>query len=392
MYKKKIGVLTASRAEYGLLRPLINALTSYDDFEVLVYVTGMHLSAEFGWTYHEIENDGYEIAIKIPILLNSDTPASISKSMGLAMIGFADYFEENTPDLLVVLGDRFETQAVCCTALNARIPIAHLYGGETTEGAVDEAYRHSITKMSYLHFTSTEDYRTRVVQLGENPERVFNVGSLGVENVKHISLLSKDETEKSIGFILDKPYALITFHPVTLEPNTAEMQFRELLYAIDSCSNMKFIFTKANCDTGGRIINKMIDEYTHDHNNAILFDSLGVIRYLSCMKYAAIVIGNSSSGLIEAPSFGVPTVNIGNRQQGRIRGQSIIDCDPESNCIKIAINEALTDGYKNKARMAKNPYGDGNASKAISEILHKALKSDIKIKKKFYDITHAGEK
>jgi GDP/UDP-N,N'-diacetylbacillosamine 2-epimerase (hydrolysing) len=303
---KKISILTATRAEYGLLKPVILKLMAKPGFDVRVVATGMHLSPEFGLTYKDIESDGIPIDEKVEILLSSDTPTGISKTMGLAMMGFADYFARLEPDLLLVLGDRYETLAVCCVAMNQRIPIAHMYGGETTEGAVDESIRHAITKLSYLHFTSTEEYRKRVIQLGETPDRVFCVGAVGIENILQEQLLSKSELEESIGFVLDKPYAVITFHPVTLEGDSSGEQFQELLDVCSHHPEMKFIFSKANADAHGRIINQMIDGYVQENDNAVAFSSLGMVRYLSAVKYSAMVLGNSSSGLVEAPSFRVP--------------------------------------------------------------------------------------
>lgn len=389
---KKVTVLTATRAEYGLLKPVILGLRQSGIVEVEVAVTGAHLSPEFGLTYREIEKDGIDIAVKIPILLSSDSPAGVSKSMGLAMMGFADYFETSKPDMLVVLGDRYETLAVCCAAVNARIPIAHLHGGETTEGAVDEAYRHAITKMSCLHFTATEDYRKRVIQLGENPNRVFNVGAVGVENALTLRLLSKDELESSIGFDLDKPFACVTFHPVTLENNTAAEQTEELLNALDEFPDMKFIFTKANADTDGRVINKLIDDYVAKHSNAVAFTSLGVVRYLSTVKYAEMVIGNSSSGLVEVPSFHIPTVNIGDRQKGRIKADSVIDCRPVKDEIAEAIRLAQSSEFKESCAHVVNPYGGGNTREAIVKTILDTLENGIDIKKKFYDVSYEVNK
>lgn len=384
---KKITVLTATRAEYGLLRPIIKGLIESNEFDVRIVATGAHLSPEFGLTYQEILNDGLPIDRKIEILLSSDTPVSISKSMGLAMISFAEYFEESKPDALVVLGDRYETLAVCCTAMNARIPIIHLYGGETTEGAIDEAVRHAITKMSYLHFTSTEAYRKRVIQLGENPDRVFTVGSIGVENALNMALLSKKELEESICFTLDMPYAVVTFHPVTLEDGQSEMQFREILQALSINKGMKYVFTKANADANGRIINKMIDEYVEENSNAAAYESLGTLRYLSALKYAVMVIGNSSSGLVEVPSFKIPTINIGDRQKGRQQAKSVINCVSQREKICEAMALALSKEFRENLCNVQNPYGDGNASGKIVEILsHKLLNTEINLKKQFYDV------
>lgn len=383
---KKISILTATRAEYGLLKPIIKKLMKVSDFDVRVVVTGAHLSPEFGLTYKEIEQDGINIDEKIEILLSGDTPSAISKSMGLAMINFADYFSKLNPDILIVLGDRYETLAVCCAAMNQRIPIAHLYGGEITEGAIDESIRHAITKLSYLHFTSTEEYRSRVIQLGEQPNRVFCVGAIGIENILKEKLMSKDELEVSIDFKLDKPYGMITFHPVTLEENNSAKQFEALLNICKKHKDMKFIFSKANADANGRIINQIIDRFVNDNDNAVVFTSLGMVRYLSAIKYSAMVIGNSSSGLVEAPSFGVPTINIGDRQKGRLQSKSVINCEPISEEIEEAITLALTEESKNKARNTVNPYGNGNTSVKIVDVITDFLFNDkIDLKKKFYD-------
>lgn len=384
---KRVCILTATRAEYGLLKPIIRGSLKVEEFDVRVVVTGAHLSPEFGLTFKEIEDDGIRIDEKIEILLGSDTPASISKSMGLAMIGFADYFKKTRPDILLVLGDRYETLAVCCVAMNERIPIAHLYGGETTEGAVDEAIRHAITKMSYLHFTSTEEYRDRVIQLGESPNRVFRVGAIGVENTLSMDLFSKEELASELDFQLDRPYAVVTFHPVTLEKNQSLGQIEVLLDILATHDDMGFIFTKANADAEGRVINKRIDSFVAEHHNAVAFCSLGVKRYLSALKYCTMVIGNSSSGLVEAPSFGVPTINIGDRQKGRLQADSVINCEPTKASIKAAMSKALTTDFLIKARNTVNPYGDGNTSHMVVEVIRDYLLSErIELKKEFYDL------
>ncbi|MDF2803980.1 MAG: UDP-N-acetyl glucosamine 2-epimerase [Anaerocolumna sp.] len=384
--KKKICVLTATRAEYGLLKPIIEKLQLIPEFDVKVVATGAHVSPEFGLTYKEIEKDGIMIDKKIDILLSADTPAAISKSMGLAMIGFADYFESHRPDMLIVLGDRYETLAVATVAMNLRIPIAHLYGGETTEGAIDESIRHAITKLSFLHFTSIEEYRNRVIQLGEDPERVFCVGAIGIENILNEKLMSKPELEKSINFQLDKPYAMVTFHPVTLEDNRAEEQVRALLEVCALYRDIKFIFTKANADAGGRLINNLIDDFIDKNDHTIAFTSLGMTRYLSALKYCTMVIGNSSSGLVEAPSFDVPTVNIGDRQKGRLQASNVINCKPIKDEIKNAIEVALSKEFKQKAKNTINPYGDGNTSQKIVDTIKDFILSDkVNLKKKFYD-------
>jgi GDP/UDP-N,N'-diacetylbacillosamine 2-epimerase (hydrolysing) len=383
---KVISVLTATRAEYGLLKPIILKLKAENEFDVRIVVTGAHLSPEFGLTYLEIERDGLAIDEKIEILLSSDTPSAISKSMGLAMIGFADYFARTKPDLLIVLGDRYETLAVACTAMNQRIPISHLYGGEATEGAVDESIRHAITKLSYLHFTSTEEYRKRVIQLGEQPNRVFNVGAIGIENILTESFIPKNELEHELETSLSQPYAMVTFHPVTLENNSSEQQIKSLLEVCKGILNLKFIFTKANADTEGRIINQYIDKYARENGNIISFTSLGMRRYLSALKYSSMVIGNSSSGLIEAPSFKIPTINIGDRQKGRLQASSVINCEPVKESIREAVNLALSDEFVQKAKTTVNPYGRGNTSDMIVDVIKKhILFAKIDLKKKFYD-------
>lgn len=384
--KKTISVLTATRAEYGLLKPIIQKLNQVEEFDVRIVVTGMHLSKEYGMTYLDVERD-FKIDKKIDILTSCDSPTAVSNSMGLALTGFGKYFEELKPDLLIVLGDRYETLAVCIAAMNARIPIAHLYGGETTEGAIDESIRHAITKMSYLHFTSTKEYRRRVIQLGEAPERVSCVGAIGIENILQTPLLSKDELENSINFKLESPFAVVTFHPVTLEDDQVKDQFDQLLEVLDCHKEFCYIFTKANADAYGSKINAMIDCFVKDRRNTIAVSSLGTIRYLSALKYCSMVIGNSSSGLIEAPSFHIPTINIGDRQKGRLRADSVIDCEPVAEDIKAAISMALSDSFRMKLLDTVNPYGDGNTSDKIVKIIKCfVLKDKINLKKKFYDI------
>ncbi len=384
--RKIISILTATRAEYGLLKPLIKKLNAEAEYDVRIVATGAHLSPEFGLTYREIEADGFTIDKKIEILLSADTPTAISKSMALAIIGFADYFEMLQPDLLLVLGDRYETLAVAIAASNQGIPIAHLYGGETTEGAIDESIRHAITKLSYLHFTSTVDYRRRVIQLGEQPERVYHVGSLGVENILSEQLLSKQALQDSLQINLTKPYAVVTFHPVTLEKGSASQQITALLEVCKQKSNMNFIFTLANADAEGRIINQYINQYAAQNANIFAFVSLGMKRYLSALKYCEMVIGNSSSGLTEAPSFGVPTINIGDRQKGRIQAQSILNCQPTKQSIQLAFEKALSPAFREQSQNTQNPYVKDNTAQSIVDNIKKNLLiRKINLKKKFYD-------
>lgn len=384
---KKVAVLTATRAEYGLLKPIIRKLEQSACFQMELAVTGMHLSPEFGSTYQEIEQDGLHIDNKIEILLSSDTPIAMSKAMGLALISFSEYFDRSKPDAVMVLGDRYETLAVCCAAMNARIPIFHLHGGEATEGLIDEAIRHAITKMSFFHFTSTEEYRRRVIQMGEQPDRVFNVGALGVENALNETLMSKTELEKSLGYPLSKPYAIVTFHPVTLEDNTAEQQMQELLHAIDEHPEYLYLCTKSNADAGGRIINRMWDEFAACRENVVVYESLGMIKYLSAVKYSAMVIGNSSSGIVEVPAFGIPTINIGDRQKGRVQADSVINCQPDRADISESIMTAQSAEFREIAKNVDNPYGKGNTSDIILSILeeHFSTKS-LDLKKKFFNL------
>ncbi len=384
---KKICVVTGTRAEYGLLRPLIQKINNDRDLKLQLVVAGMHLSPEFGLTYQEIEQDGFVITERNEMLLSSDTPNGITKSVGLGAIGFADIFTRIEPDIVVILGDRYEIFAAATAAMIHRIPIAHIHGGELTEGIIDEAIRHAITKMSVLHFTTTKEYQNRVVQLGEDPDRVFCVGSLGVENIKTQTLMSKKELESSIGFYLDKPYIMVTFHPVTLENNTVKEQFEYLLEALDNVQDYKILFTKANADMDGRIINQKIDGYVNRNKNRVIaVTSLGMIRYLSALRYCDMVVGNSSSGIIEAPSFHIPTVNIGNRQKGRVRGKSVVDCECTPKEIIKAIRIAQRMHKDNVLQNKENPYEGKNTSETILNVIKESLETGIDIKKSFYDM------
>jgi GDP/UDP-N,N'-diacetylbacillosamine 2-epimerase (hydrolysing) len=385
--KKTICIVTGTRAEYGLLRPIIKQFIVTDYFDLKIVATGMHLSEDFGLTYKEIEADGISIDAKIDVLQNDDSNKAMSIAIGVGVIGFAEYFDKNQPDLVVILGDRFEIFAAATAAAVACIPIAHLFGGETTQGAVDEFFRHSISKMSFLHFTSTEQYRQRVINMGEAPDRVFNVGATGVENILSMPLMNKDELARSIEFDLNRPYALVTFHPVTLEKNTATKQIEELLSALDEIRGLNFIFTKANADASGRAINKKIDAYCEGKGNTIAFTSMGVLRYLSAMKYCEMVIGNSSSGIMETPSFKKPTINIGDRQKGRIHAKSVISCKPEKHSIIKSIDKARSQQFLREIANQVSPYGDGKTSEKIVALIKDFLDNDkINLKKSFYDV------
>lgn len=391
LQNRKICVVTGTRAEYGLLFWLLKEIQADKDLELQLIVTGMHLSPEFGLTYKEIQKD-FKITKKVEMLLSSDSHVGISKSMGLAQIGFAEAYEELKPDMLVVLGDRYEIFSAASAAMIANIPIAHIHGGETTEGAFDEAIRHSITKMSHLHFTSTKEYQNRVIQLGENPKRVFNVGAMGIQSIKKLKLLSKEEFEKSIDFKLNKKNILVTFHPVTLENATAKEQFQELLNAIDELKDTHIIFTKANSDKDGRVINKMIDDYASKNSNKCVgFASLGQLRYLSALKFIDATVGNSSSGLLEAPSFKIGTINIGDRQKGRIKASSVINAKPTQKDINKAFKKLYSQEFQNVLKSTCNPYDNGSTSKKIKEIIKETSLKGI-LNKSFYDIGNTDEK
>ena len=383
---RKICVLTGTRAEFGIMHRLIAAIDAEDRFELQLIATGMHLSSEFGYTYKEIESKGLHIDKKIEILLSSDTPVAISKSMGIAQMSFASAFEELQPDLLLVLGDRFEVFAAAAAAMIARIPVAHLHGGEATEGLIDEPIRHSVTKMSHLHFTATETYRKRVIQLGEQPENVYNVGSLGVENIQYIRSLSKEELEQQLGFTFKARNLLVTFHPVTLEHNTASAQFSALLNSLSKLSDTQLIFTKANSDTEGRVINDMIDRFVDTHEQAYATFSLGQERYFNCLKYVDAAVGNSSSGLIEAPSFNIGTINIGDRQRGRVQADTVINCDANEASIDSALKTLYSADHQAALKTLQNPYEQANVCQRILDIIADVPDLAALIKKRFYNI------
>ena len=382
---KKICVVTGSRSEYGLLRWVMEGIRKSPNLELQVVVTGMHLSPEFSLTYYEIEKDGFQIDRKVEMLLSSDTPVGISKSMGLGTIGFADALDDLNPDLMLFLGDRYEIFAAASAAMFASIPIAHIHGGEVTEGAFDEAIRHSITKMAHLHFVAADEYRRRVIQMGEYPDRVFLVGGLGIDNIHKLKLLNKEELEESIDFKLSKKNLLVTFHPVTLEGNASAQQMKELLDALAILENVHLIFTMPNSDTYGRILFRLINDFVDLYPNAKVFTSLGQLRYLSCIKYVDGVVGNSSSGLTEVPSLKKGTINIGERQMGRLKAESVIDCEPKKTSISNAIRTLYSPEFQNKLTTVKNPYGSGGASELILKKLESYDEVNL-LKKKFYDL------
>jgi GDP/UDP-N,N'-diacetylbacillosamine 2-epimerase (hydrolysing) len=383
---KKTAVFTSTRAEYGLLKGLIQEIAKSDELHLQLIVSGTHLSADFGMTINEIKADGFKVDESVEVVLSHDTPTGICKSMGLAMIGYGEVLMRNSPDILVILGDRYEVFCAAAAAQVCRVPVAHIHGGEATEGVIDEAFRHSITKMSHLHFASCEAYRQRIIQLGEAPDRVFNVGALGVENIRCMSLMERNELAEAIGFNLEKPYFLVTFHPVTLEKDTSEGQFKSLLASLDAFPEYNVIFTKSNADTDGRVINSLIDEYAEKHPERCLsVASLGALRYLSAMKYATAVIGNSSSGIVEAPSFKIPTVNIGDRQKGRIQVASILNCSPDANAIRQTIGRTLSSAFQESLSGISNPYERPGTCSTIVRLLERADIFGI-TKKTFHDV------
>ncbi|HAT3903049.1 TPA: UDP-N-acetylglucosamine 2-epimerase (hydrolyzing) [Citrobacter koseri] len=381
---RKVAVFTGTRAEYGLLYWLMKDIQSDEELQLQLLVSGMHLSPEFGNTWQQIEEDGFSIDEKIEILLSSDSPVGIAKSMGLGVLGFADALSRLKPDVLVILGDRFEALAATQTAMILRIPVFHLHGGEITEGAYDDAIRHAITKLSYLHGTSTEEYKNRVVQLGEHPDRVANVGAIGLDHLKRGKFMTVEELSASLNFSLKKPYVLVTYHPVTLGNEPAEASFIALLDALDKFPELQVILTYPNADDGGRKIIPLLEAYAAKSPERVkAIPSLGQVRYLSAVKYASAVVGNSSSGIIEVPAFDVPTVNIGVRQKGRMAAQSVLNCDATTESISSALTCAISRSYKREGEQISNPYGKGNTSAKIIKMI-KSM--NFVPSKTFYDI------
>lgn len=383
---RRVCVVTGTRAEYGLLKEVIGGVQVATDLTLQLIATGMHLSPEFGLTYKEIEADGFAIDERLEILVSSDTAVGVGKAMGLGLIGFADAFARLKPDIIVLLGDRFEILSAAAAALVAGIPIAHIHGGETTEGAFDEAIRHSVTKMAHLHFVAAAPYRDRVIQLGEDPERVFLVGGLGIDAIKRLKLLDRAGLEDALDFKLGARNLLVTFHPPTLEPGEAASQMQALLDALDALGpDTHLIFTMPNADSGSRELRAMVDGFVASHANARAFTSLGQFRYLSCMRHMDGVVGNSSSGIIETPSFHIGTIDIGDRQGGRLRADSVIDCAPQRKAIEEALEHLSSAGFQASLAQVENPYGNGGASERIVAELRSYPLAGL-LKKKFHDI------
>ena len=383
---RKICVITGTRAEYGLLRWVMDGIQNSAKLDLQVIATGMHLSPEFGLTFRQIEKDGFKIDKKVEMLLSDDTPTAISKSTGLGMIGFADAFDDLKPSLVIVLGDRYELLAASTASLFSRIPIAHIHGGETTTGAFDEAIRHSITKMAWWHFVAAEEYKKRVIQLGENPQRVYLVGGMGIDGIKKTKLLSKSKLEKAIEFKFSEKNLLVTYHPVTLENKTSQKQFSVLLDCLDKLDDTNIIFTLSNSDTDGRIINQMIYSFVESHpSHTRAYTSMGQLNYLSTLQFVDGMVGNSSSGLAEAPTFKIGTINIGDRQKGRLKADSVIDCVPTEESINKAINTLYSKDFQKILPMIENPYGKGDTTEKIIEVLCNTPIPE-ELKKEFYDL------
>lgn len=382
---RKICVVTGTRAEFGLLRWVMEGIRKTSSLELQVVATGMHLSPEFGLTYKEIEKDGFTIDRHVEMLLSSDTSVGLAKSMGLGLIGFGEVFDQLRPDVVLVLGDRFETFAAVAAALVAKVPVAHLHGGEATEGAFDESLRHAITKMAHLHFVAAEDYRRRVIQLGEHPDRVFLVGGLGIDNIKNLKLLDRAALETALEFKFGKRNLLVTFHPATLEDTASSLQMAELLAALAQLNDTQLIFTMPNADTGGRVLRAMIERFVADHANARAFTSLGQMRYLSCVRQVDGVVGNSSSGLTEVPSFSKGTINIGDRQRGRLKAESVIDCGPDRQSIASALSRLYSSEFQAGLKVVRSPYGEGGASEKVVKVLQERSLDGI-LRKSFFDL------
>ena len=384
---RKIAVFTGTRAEYGLLYWVIKGLQLEKDVDLQLFVGGMHLSREFGFTVKQIEADGFNITERLDFLLSSDSLEAIAKSMALALISASEAFNRHRPDLLVILGDRSEAMAIAQAAMILRVPIAHIHGGETTEGLTDEAVRHSISKMAHLHFTATESYRKRVIQLGEHPNRVFNFGAPGIDSIKQLKLLDLEELSTELAFKLDKPYFVVTFHPVTLMDGGDVGALINLISALNDYPNYKVLMSYPNADAENGELIRILDNFYHNNKDRVLlFRSLGQLRYLSALKHCKAVLGNSSSGLIEAPSFAIPTLNIGDRQKGRLSGATVVSCDSSQISIAEGLNTILSSEFTEVCRRGENPYGTGNSSvKIVSKLLSYPL--DGLLKKEFYDLS-----
>ncbi|MFO0561583.1 MAG: UDP-N-acetylglucosamine 2-epimerase [Polyangiales bacterium] len=385
MTRRSIAVVTGSRADYGLLRWIMDAIRASEDLSLSVITTGMHFATDLGSTYTAIEADGFEIAARVDMLLVGDSAQSMTKSVGVGVLGFCDALDRRRPDVLLLLGDRFEVLSAATAAMLLSVPIAHVHGGETTEGAIDESIRHAITKMAHIHFAAAAPYARRIRQMGENPANVHDVGAPGIEGIRRLQLLSKDALARSLDVALGEKLFAVTYHPVTLANEGPERAVRSLLDALDAHPDATIICTRANADPAGRAINAMLEKYCAQRTNAHLFSSLGQLRYLSLLSHANVVIGNSSSGIIEAPFFRTPTVNIGERQAGRLRAGSVIDCDDDAAAIADAITTALSAAFRRSIANVASPYGNGHTAQSVVEVLRSVDLGQLK-KKRFYDV------
>ena len=384
--KRKICIVTGTRAEYGLLYWLMKEIQTDDALELQIIATGAHLSPEFGLTYKTIEKDGFFIDEKVEMLLSSDTPVGVTKSMGVALIGFAEAFDRLSPNIVVVLGDRYEILAGAEAAMMANIPIAHIHGGEITEGAIDDSIRHAITKMAHLHFVAAPEYRNRVIQMGENPDRVYEVGAVGIDNIVKTPLMSLKDLEESLQFPLSEKFFLVTYHPVTVATAQHTNALQNLFDALDEFPEYRVLITRSNSDAGGREINRRLDVYAAERKDRVVcYTSLGQLRYLSAMEHAAAVVGNSSSGLLEAPVLKVPTVNIGARQEGRLRPPSVIDCSEETEIITDALRKAVSEAFRQELADMEIPHADGKIASRIKTIL-RDIPLDGLFQKRFQDL------
>jgi UDP-hydrolysing UDP-N-acetyl-D-glucosamine 2-epimerase len=388
---RKVAIITGTRAEYGLLYWIIKGIHDDPELELQLIVTGTHLSPEFGLTVREIEHDAFPISERVEMLLSSDTETAISTSMGIGMIGFSMAYERLNPDILVVLGDRFEILSAVAAAVPFRLPVAHIHGGESTEGAIDELFRHAITKMSHIHFATTRLYASRIIQMGESPENVFCFGAPGLDNIFKLPLINREDLSELLGLPMNKKLGIVTYHPETLEKDTEGYQITEVLQALKTFPDLYWVISLPNADTGGRVIGAKLKDFLKknpDMGNA--FTSIGQLNYTSLLKHAEVMVGNSSSGIIEALSFFLPVVNIGFRQKGRIREKNVIDViAPNTDDIIAAINKALSDGFRTSLHGIRNPYGDGTASTRIVNTIKTISLSDLR-KKRFYDLPTAG--
>ena len=388
----KICVITTTRAEYGLLYWLMKGIQEEPDLKLQLVVTGTHLSAEFGSTIDQIREDGFKVDRSFNMELQDDSPQGISHSLSIAIQGFSLAFKTLEPDLVIILGDRFEILGAASAALIAQIPVAHIHGGELSLGAIDDSIRHAVSKMAYYHFPATNEYRNRIIQMGEHPSRVINVGGMGQDNIKKLNLLTRSQLEEELEFSFKARNLLVTYHPETLDPQNSLNHFHQLLKAIDSLPDCLSIFTLPNADTGHKKLIALLEEYVHGHpHSSVLFPSLGQLRYLSVMKQVDAVVGNSSSGIIEAPSMKTGTINIGRRQAGRLAASSVIHSDPDRESIGKAFDKRFSKKFQESLKAVKNPYGNGGAAKKIITYLKKINFEEIK-PKEFYDLSCTGLK